>query len=86
MLGPRTHSVAQDAPRAEQPEAQHNDNGGENEREPKRTSQGGDRTHSQAPLFQRSNLYGSFGWVSADRVFPCLCSFSIESVEPLIIS
>ena len=48
MLGPRTRSAAQRAPRAEQPEVQHNDNGNDDEREPKRTKRG-ERMHLHAP-------------------------------------
>jgi hypothetical protein len=47
MLGPRTRSAAQRVPRAEQPEVQHNDNGNDDEREPKRTKRG-ERSHAPA--------------------------------------
>jgi hypothetical protein len=55
MLGPRTRSAAQRAPRAEQPEVQHNGNGNGNddEREPKRTKRG-ERTHAQAPASEQA--------------------------------
>ncbi len=53
MLGPRTRSAAQRAPRAEQPEVQHNGNDNDDEREPKRTKLG-ERTHANAPASEQA--------------------------------
>ncbi len=64
MLGPRTRSAARRAPRAEHPEVQHNGNGNDDEREPKRIKRG-ERTQKQAPASEQpealaaANLYDS---------------------------